>query len=140
MFDVQGWKAVGRDALLIYAFTFVLGFLLNKFWGIPIQPSSLDILLQAGRGLSIGIFAFGVIGVYTKEKMWKHLFKTAIVLLVISTIRNFFKFNMQMPTMNGVMLFSTIWIPFVEYSIKLTLGGTIASIIRGLRRQNGAAS
>lgn len=140
MFNVHGWKAVARDALFIYILTFVLGFLLNAFLGTPIPPSSLDGLIRTGLWFLIGIIAFGVIGILTKEKMWKHLFRISIVLLIFSTIRNFIQFSMQMPTLNGVMLFSTIWIPFVQYSIALTLGGTIASIIRVIRRQFGAAS
>lgn len=138
MFSVHGWKAVVRDALLIYIFSFALGFLLHALWKLPIRPSSLDIWLHVGIGFSIIIVAFGVIGTFTKEMMWRHLIRISIVLLLFSTIRNYFRFSMQMGTLNEVLLFSTIWIPFVEYSIALSLGGTIATIVRGRRGQNGA--
>jgi hypothetical protein len=140
MRNFHGWKAVARDALCIYVLSILLGTLLGMFWKMPVPPSSTDIWLRVGLGFLIGIVAYGVVGIITKEMMWRHLFRISVVLILLSFFRNIAQFSIQLPELGGIMIFNAIWMPFLQYSIALVLGGIIASSINILKRRNVAAS
>lgn len=123
MFDRQGWKFVARDALALYASSYLLRILSLEILGLPEKPSALAQLSASVLSFLFWVLCFGVVAFYARNEVWKHLIAVSVLLYVASVVRSIVSLYTQVPELNQILVITVVTLPLIHYSITASLGG-----------------